>query len=205
MSACVSFAECLRSCIARWSALVSRLSMLSSRVAMSASVGSLSVAIRLPFYCGYRYSSMKNPSRQHYPPAQSASPPKNSAKNISENDLTNTIKHAIVIYMNMRRLPSLPAGVGLMAPSLAPVQQTATPGHNLRRGADCSLGGQSRSFPCAASLLGFLAQSVGVLFRGRVCSFVAGCVWRQGRESLSLARRSDGDMSVCLSWHLEVL
>ena len=58
-------------------------------------------------------------------------------KNIFKNDLTNAIKHAIVIYMDMRRLPSLPAGVGLMAPSLAPVQQTATPLDNLR-GGGCS-------------------------------------------------------------------
>ena len=34
-----------------------RLSMLPSRSAMSASVGSFSVAIRLPFYCAYHHSS----------------------------------------------------------------------------------------------------------------------------------------------------
>ena len=55
-------------------------------------------------------------------------------KNIFKNDLTNAIKHAIVIYMNTKRLPSLPAGVGQMVPGLAPAQQTATPVHNLRGG-----------------------------------------------------------------------
>ena len=69
-----------------------------------------------------------------------------SRKNILKNDLTNAIKHAIVSRMNRMRLPSVPAGADLMAPSLALVQQTATPVHNLRGGgADCLIRGR----PCA--------------------------------------------------------